>query len=133
MEMSVRIVVYAAGVYALAGVLLLYPFHRWAVPRLDESADGATWGFRVLVSPGLVALWPAILLKWMAARRGGAIDGSPDGPVTSMNIRRMQSVLMKLVAIAAPLLVAAAILARPAPPASSGVAETQASVPAPGD
>jgi hypothetical protein len=115
METFVTIALYAAGAYALAGVMLLIPFHRFALPRLDESANGASRGFRVLVSPGLVALWPVILRKWLAARRGGEVHGSPDEPVSSLNIRRTQSVLMKIVAIAAPLLLALAIAARPDP------------------
>jgi hypothetical protein len=130
---AVTVAFYAVGAYALAGVLLLVPFHRWAVPRLDESAQGASRGFLLLVSPGLVALWPVILRKWMVARRGGEIHGSPDGPVSSLNIRRTQSVLMKLIAIAVPLLVAAAILARPAPPPRIDANELKAVAPAPED
>ncbi len=124
METAVTIAVYAGGAYALAGVLLLVPLHRWAVPRLDASANGASRGFRVLVSPGLVALWPVILRKWLLARRGEAAHGSPDAPVSSLNIRRTQSVLMKLVAIVAPLLLALAIAGRPGPPPAMSPAES---------
>jgi hypothetical protein len=64
----------------------------------------------------LIALWPVILVKWLAARRGRLLHGSPDSPISSLNIRRMQSLLIKVIAVAVPLLVAAAIASRPAPP-----------------
>lgn len=108
------LIVCTLGAYAIVGLLLLVPFQRWALPVLDESSHGASRGFRVVISPGLVALWPVILRKWIAAHRGIDPHGSPDGPISSRGIRRMQSLLMKLVAIAIPLLVTAAVLARPA-------------------
>lgn len=115
METVALMALYAVGAYALIGILLLAPFHRSALPRIDESAAGASVGFHVIVSPGLVALWPVILRKWLAVRRGCDAHGSPDGPVSPRGIRRMQSVLIKLLAVALPLLVAAAIAGRPAP------------------
>lgn len=100
------------GLYLALGVILLAPFHHSALPRIDESARDASWGFRVVVSPGLVALWPIILWKWNVARHGGHAHGRPDAPVSSHRIRRSQALLMKLIAIAVPLLVAAAIFSR---------------------
>ena len=66
----------AAG--ALFGVLFLW---RW-VGRLDSSARHATWGFRVLVFPGVTMFWPLFLIRvmrgdvappdeWTAHRAGG--------------------------------------------------------------
>jgi hypothetical protein len=110
MEDIVRVLMAALGLYGLVGVLLLVPFHRFAVPVIDQSASGASWGFKVVVSPGLVALWPVILWKWNTARRGGHAHGRPDAPVSSLRIRQSQSLLLKLIAIAIPLLAAGALL-----------------------
>ena len=115
MESAVATIESVLGVYLAVGVLWLYPFHRYALPRIDASADGASWGFRFAVSPGLVALWPVILLKWSAARRGENPHGSPDRPVSSRQIRGLQSLLVKILAITLPLLLAAALYTRPAP------------------
>jgi len=52
----------AAG--ALFGVLFLW---RW-VGRLDPAAAHATWGFRVLVFPGVVIFWPLFATR-LARRR----------------------------------------------------------------
>ena len=112
----VEIILFCVGAYAAAGVLCLVPFHRSLLPNLDESANGATWGFRILVSPGLVGLWPVMVWKWARLRNGLDAHGSPDGPLSSLNIRRSQSLIIKLLAITLPILVAAAIAARPAPP-----------------
>lgn len=112
MEALVQFLLWGAVLYGAIGLFLLFPFHRAVLPRIDASADGASRGFKIVVSPGLVALWPVILWKWRTARRGGDPHGRPDAPVSSHGIRRSQSLLMKLIAIAIPLLAAAAIMAR---------------------
>jgi ribonucleotide reductase alpha subunit len=38
-------------------------------------------------TPGLVALWPIMLLKWRRAARGEKAAGMPDGPVRAMQLR----------------------------------------------
>jgi hypothetical protein len=42
---------------------LLPWWHLRGLRRLDASSASGPWGFRVLISPGLVALWP-----WLFAR-----------------------------------------------------------------
>ncbi len=112
MDDVVRALLMAFGAYIAMGIAWLLPFHRFALPMIDESARGASWGFKILVSPGVVALWPVILWKWNTARRGGNPHGRPDAPVAAHTIRTSQSLLIKLIAIAIPLLVAAAMLTR---------------------
>lgn len=112
MDDFVRAVLMALASYLVMGIGWLLPFHRFALPAIDESARGASWGFKILISPGLITLWPVILWKWNTVRRGGNPHGRPDAPIASHTIRKSQSLLMKLIAIAIPLLVAAAILNR---------------------
>ena len=59
----------ALGVYAGIGLLFALPFVTRGVERIDPGARGATWGFRLIVLPGVVALWPILLRRW--------ISGSP--------------------------------------------------------
>ena len=59
--------VYLGYVYLGVGVLLLPWWHRRGLARLDAAAGAGPWGFRVLISPGLVALWPWLLLRARAA------------------------------------------------------------------
>jgi len=53
------------ALYAYAGIgLLLLPWWHWAgLRRLDATAASGPWGFRVLISFGLVALWPWLVLQ----------------------------------------------------------------------
>jgi hypothetical protein len=55
------------GLYILAGLLFAIPFILRGVNRLDPSAREGSWGFRLIVFPGVVALWPLLALRW---RRG---------------------------------------------------------------
>jgi hypothetical protein len=55
-----------AGLYAGAGLLFAVPFLLRGVERIDPAARGATPGFRLIVLPGVVALWPILLRRWIA-------------------------------------------------------------------
>ncbi len=52
------------GVYAVLGVVFAVPFVVRGVGKIDPVAQNGTWGFRVLIFPGSVALWPILLLRW---------------------------------------------------------------------
>lgn len=61
-----------AGLYLATGLLVALPFaFRW-VNRLDAVAAEGTRGFRLLVIPGAVLLWPVVVGRLLdaAARRG---------------------------------------------------------------
>ena len=47
------------GVGAAFAALFLW---RW-VGLLDSAAEHGTWGFRVLVFPGVAALWPFFVVR----------------------------------------------------------------------
>lgn len=52
-----------AGLYLLLGALFALPFAlRW-VNRLDEVAAHGTRGFRALLLPGAILLWPLMLVR----------------------------------------------------------------------
>jgi hypothetical protein len=57
-----------AGVYLLVGLAFAVPFVVTGVRRLDAAAHGATWGFRVIIMPGVAAFWPWLAWRWW---RGG--------------------------------------------------------------
>ncbi len=50
------------------------PFGLWfalrGVNRVDPDAAAGSWGFRVLILPGSVALWPCLLRSWLRAQAG---------------------------------------------------------------
>lgn len=57
----------ALGAYLAAGIVFAIAFHFWGMRRVDPGAAGSTLAFRLLVTPGLVALWPWLARIW---RRG---------------------------------------------------------------
>jgi hypothetical protein len=50
--------------YLALGALFAVPFIAVGVQRVDPAAAGASWGFRLLVLPGTVLLWPLLLSLW---------------------------------------------------------------------
>ena len=59
--------VIALAVYGAAGAVFAVPFALRGAGAVDPAAKGGTWGFRVLTIPGVVALWPVMLVKWVRA------------------------------------------------------------------
>lgn len=55
----------ALGVYAAFGLIFGAAFVARGIERLDPSARGSGWGFRLIVLPGTVALWPLLLRRWL--------------------------------------------------------------------
>jgi hypothetical protein len=54
--------------YAAAGVVFAMAFLALGVARVDAQAKGAGLGFRLLILPGVAALWPVLLKRWMEGR-----------------------------------------------------------------
>ena len=65
MERAAEVLVAAAVVYATAGLLFAAVFVTFGVERMDASARGATRGFRLIIIPGVAALWPLLLARWI--------------------------------------------------------------------
>lgn len=62
--------VWAVTIYALLGLLFAVAFVSVGVTRVDAAARGTGLGFRLLILPGVVALWPLLLQRW----RQGALE-----------------------------------------------------------
>jgi hypothetical protein len=58
-------------VYLACGLAVGVPFVLRGVDCVDASARRASLGFRLLILPGTVALWPVMLTKWIKAPRSG--------------------------------------------------------------
>jgi len=57
-----------AGLYAAIGVIVGVPFVVFGIGGIDPAAKGAPWTFRVLVLPGVIALWPLMIHRWWTSR-----------------------------------------------------------------
>jgi uncharacterized membrane protein YphA (DoxX/SURF4 family) len=54
----------AAAAYLALGLLFAVPFVLKGVGKIDRSAQAGTWGFRILILPGTVLLWPLLAKRW---------------------------------------------------------------------
>ncbi|MCB1056442.1 MAG: hypothetical protein KDD11_13150 [Acidobacteria bacterium] len=104
----------AMTVYLAAGLLFALVFQAAGLRRVDPATAGAGWGFRLLVTPGLVALWPWLALRWRRALRGEETAGGVEAPIGPRALRtghrRLAWALLLVVPIAG-----AALTLRPAP------------------
>ena len=66
-----------AGLYVALGILFAVPFVLFGARRLDPDADGGTLGFRFLIFPGTVALWPLLARRWASGRGEPPEERSP--------------------------------------------------------
>jgi hypothetical protein len=62
MWLAEGIVIFAVGYICVGGILSVWLLLR-GLQRLDPIAQQAGWGFKLLIFPGLCALWPLWLLK----------------------------------------------------------------------
>lgn len=104
-EPVARLILLLAGAHVLCGAIFAIAFHARGMARLDDAARDGSAGFRVLVTPGIVLLWPVLLRRWMS----GPAPVRSSGPRT---LRAAHRVLVQALAMLLPLLVAAALLAR---------------------
>ncbi len=52
------------GAYLAGGLAFALPFAVFGVGRIDPHAAYGSWGFRLLIVPGTMALWPLLLRRW---------------------------------------------------------------------
>ena len=58
--------------YGAAGVIFATVFVVAGIERVDPVAAHAPVGFRLIVIPGVTALWPWLLVRWVKSARRGA-------------------------------------------------------------
>ena len=64
MEKITEFAIYALLVYVAIGLLFSIFFFRNGLTKIDEAGVGSTFGFKLIVLPGILFLWPFLLAKW---------------------------------------------------------------------
>jgi hypothetical protein len=65
MEQLVSFLLTAAGFYIVCGLAFAVAFHLSGIHEIDEDVKGSTWGFRIIITPACILLWPLLLHKWL--------------------------------------------------------------------
>ena len=61
------------GAYLACGLVFAIPFALIGAKKIDPHATHGSWGFRVLIVPGGIALWPLLL-----RRRASGVHEPPE-------------------------------------------------------
>jgi putative effector of murein hydrolase len=64
METIVNLILSIIGIYLLIGVIAYFPLLRKGIPSFDDSMHETPLLFKILIFPGVVALWLPLFLKW---------------------------------------------------------------------
>ncbi len=57
-------IVMALAIYAGLGLPFAVAFVVRGAANIDPQAVGGSWGFRLLILPGVIALWPLLARRW---------------------------------------------------------------------
>ncbi len=63
-----EVIVNAVMLYGAVGAAVALVFLLWGIERIDPAAAGA-YAFRPLLAPGVLLLWPVVLLRWIWLER----------------------------------------------------------------
>jgi hypothetical protein len=66
MDTAATIIVSGLAIYAACGLVTALAFIAVGVTRVQPQS--ISLGARILILPGAVALWPYVLMRWLAAR-----------------------------------------------------------------
>jgi hypothetical protein len=72
------------GMYLACGLVFAIPFALIGVKRIDPHAAHGSWGFRLLIVPGTMALWPLLLHRWVKGIHQPPEERNPHRCVTQL-------------------------------------------------
>jgi len=67
-ETTAEVIVLILAAYTGIGFVSALAFLIFGARALDDGVPGSTKGAFVLIFPGLVALWPVMIAKWLIGR-----------------------------------------------------------------
>jgi len=57
------------GVYTGIGLLFAIAFLTVGISQVDPDSKGSGIGFRLIILPGVAALWPVLFTRWVGKGR----------------------------------------------------------------
>jgi hypothetical protein len=64
--MITQFLLLAVAFYLLCGLAFAIPFVFIGVGKIDPHAAHGSWGFRLLIIPGTIFLWPLLASRWLS-------------------------------------------------------------------
>ena len=71
---SIVVILLVVALYLLSGFIFSIAFVCKGIGKIDEGAKGASWGFRIIILPGVVVFWPLLLRKWISSSKNKTHD-----------------------------------------------------------
>jgi hypothetical protein len=66
--MIAEIILMLIALYFIAGVLFAIFFFIKGMQKVDPTVHGSGFGFKLIIMPGVITLWPVLLIKWIKAK-----------------------------------------------------------------
>ena len=67
LQLVVTIFLGLIAAYLIVGLLFTAVFLARGLQKIDEDVPGSSFGFRIIIIPGCVLLWPVLWRKWKKA------------------------------------------------------------------
>lgn len=64
-DFVLNIILYVGAFYLATGVLFGVIFLLFGINKVDQAAAGSSVWFRLIILPGIVALWPVLMDRWL--------------------------------------------------------------------
>jgi len=65
--MILQIILAVCYIYLLCGFVFALVFIISGVEKIDDAAIGSSFGFKMIIIPGAMILWPVLWRKWLQA------------------------------------------------------------------
>ena len=109
----------ALSTYAILGIVFSILFLALWINQFDHAAQTGTWGFIVLILPGLIALWPLFLLKVRRSQQHRYAPPLAENPLPPLFLRQIHGCAMIILAVLIPILATLTLAGKPAKVMSS--------------
>lgn len=117
-QLVVSFLLLAVGVYSIVGIAVAGWLLSGRLAALDAGMAEAGWAARLILVPGIVALWPLVLQRWTT--RTTSPTGPLDSPGRMEGVRRRHPILVVAVTAVVGPAVFVALAGRLTPPVHSG-------------
>lgn len=109
----IRICLGALAIYAAFGSIFAAAFHWQGLHKIDPATRGAGLGFRLMITAGVIALWPYLAWHWRNTHLASAIPHAAPLMFRPERLRGWHRLAWQTLAVAVPVVIAAALWWRP--------------------